>query len=215
MVMPFQKMCAALFVVISSSMQLFGQVQDSTDKVPRYKFQIGFQLEKSVKSGDDRTPDDYNYKPLLLQIEIQKPLSRSSSSTWYLDYFFQPQFNIMRFQDRLLTSSIRRYTRGWEVGLNVGLVAYKSIYSTPTGNNAVVYLLAGTGPHFVSSTPQRQSKGFIFSDNIRIGVRIPVGPDTSFDLRGGLRHISNLHLKLPNSGIDNTFLGIGFRYQRP
>ncbi|HEY1025038.1 MAG TPA: acyloxyacyl hydrolase [Sphingobacteriaceae bacterium] len=204
--------CVAIGAVTACSFQLSGSTPDTTVTTPRYKVQFGFQLEKSVKSGDDKTPDDYNYKPVLLQFEIQKPLSSSRNSTWYLDYFVQPQFNIVRFQDRLLTSNDRSHTHSWETGVNLGLVFYKSLYTVASQNKAAVYVMAGTGPHFVSSTPQRQSEGFIFSDNIRFGLRIPVSQNTSLDLRGGLRHISNFHLKLPNSGIDNTFLGIGIRY---
>lgn len=189
------------------------QHNDSTSsRSPRYRYQLGFQLEMGVKSGKANQTPDYMYKPVMVQVEFQKPISSSRNSSWYLDYFIQPQLNFVRFKEGLLSTVNPATVNSWETGVNAGLIVYKSFYTTAMSEKAVAYFLISSGPHYVSSTPSRQSKGFIFSDNWRFGVRIPVHKSLSLDLRGGRRHISNANLNPPNGGINNKVAGLGLRY---
>jgi hypothetical protein len=201
-----------VFFIITASAAMGQSKNDVSSDQPRYRFQTGFQLEVGVKSGKANQTPDYMYKPVMVQFEFQKPISSSRNSTWYLDYFIQPQFNTVKYQEGLFTNSNPTTVAGWETGINAGLIVYKSFFKTASGEKAVGYFLASSGPHYVSSTPSRQSKGFIFSDNWRFGVRIPVHKGLSLDLRGGRRHISNANLNPPNGGINNKVAGVGLRY---
>jgi hypothetical protein len=206
------KVVLVLFILMASAPLVFPQTPDSTERVPRYRYKWGFQLEMGVKSGKANQTPDYMYRPVMIQVEFQKPLSRSSNSTWYLDYFIQPQINFAEYREGLFTSINPATKTTWETGINAGLIVYKSFYTTALADKAVFYFLMSSGPHYVSSTPSRQSKGFIFSDNWRFGLRIPVRKNLSLDLRGGRRHISNANLNPPNGGINNKVAGLGLNY---
>lgn len=205
------KVMLVLFIFAATSAEAF-QLQDSTEKTPRYRYKWGFQLEMGVKSGKANQTPDYMYRPVMVQVEFQKPLSRSRNSTWYVDYFIQPQLNFAEYREGLFTSLNPATKTSWETGINAGLIVYKSFFTTAFAEKAVAYLLVSSGPHYVSSTPSRQSKGFIFSDNWRFGLRIPVRKNLSLDLRGGRRHISNANLNPPNGGINNKVAGLGLSY---
>jgi hypothetical protein len=68
----------------------------------------------------------------------------------------------------------------------------------------------GTGPHFISLRTSRQARGFIFSDNLELGLIYPVSNlHLDFNVKARYRHISNAGLEDPNVGIDNLFLVLG------
>ncbi|HEY1025037.1 MAG TPA: acyloxyacyl hydrolase [Sphingobacteriaceae bacterium] len=209
--MPLTNNCLVLALSALTLISPSDDRKDSVD-VPRYRFQVGRVIEKGIISGYFNNVE-YVYSPLLIELEFQKPVSRRKNSGWYLDYIVQPQLNFVTIRDGPGAASGRNI-RGWEAGINAGLVVYRPVFTTRSAGKVLVYALAGTGPHYVSSTPLRQSSGFIFSDNMRIGLRIPVGRHWSIDLRSGIRHISNASLKLPNRGVDNTLVGIGLHYLR-
>lgn len=208
LMLPFRALLVLFVLAAPAAIAQSGK----TSHQSRYRFQAGLQVEVGVKSGKANQTPDYMYKPVMVQVEFQKPISSSRNSTWYLDYFIQPQFNSVRYQEGLFTNAHPATVSSWETGVNAGLIFYKSFYTTAYAEKAVVYFLASSGPHYVSSVPSRQSKGFIFSDNWRFGVRIPVHRGVSLDLRGGRRHISNANLNPPNGGINNKIAGVGIRY---
>ena len=72
--------------------------------------------------------------------------------------------------------------------------------------------MLGSGPHYINAQTQRQAKGFIFSDNLAAGIRLPLPAHLAgeFNIQYRLRHISNAGLKSPNGGINNGFLVVGF-----
>lgn len=207
------KISAILVLLLLLAVTSVAGYRDTAAVAARYQFQVGCQIERGIRSGYF-APVEYTYSPTLLEVEFQRPVSRSKAKKWYLDYVVQPQFNIVTMNDHLFSVAGSRQVQGWEAGINLGLALYRSLFTTGSANKILVYALAGTGPHYVSSTPSRQSKGFIFSDNLRLGLRIPISRDISFDLRGGIRHISNASLKLPNKGVDNTLIGMGIHYIR-
>jgi hypothetical protein len=65
---------------------------------------------------------------------------------------------------------------------------------------------------FISGTPERQSSGFIFSDNLFIGLDIQLIDNLYMDIRPGFRHISNLGLQDPNWGVHSFVLSGGLLF---
>ncbi len=122
--------------------------------------------------------------------------------TWGLDILVQPQYNLMTFK-HINNSSIQK--NGYEFGLNVGVLIRKNIFKDLLN----MYAFVSAGPHYVSGAPQRQSAGFIFSDNVFVGLNIKLFRKTYFDVRPGFRHISNAGLKKPNRGINNLVISGG------
>ena len=81
------------------------------------------------------------------------------------------------------------------------------MYQIPLSDKFRLSLAMGTGPHFISLKTNRQSRGFIFSDNLELGLIYPVSKlHLDFNLKVRYRHISNAGLEEPNGGIDNLFL---------
>lgn len=74
-------------------------------------------------------------------------------------------------------------------------------------------LYIGSGPHFVTLQTRRQSSGFLFSDNFILNYKGALFKKGYLHLFAGFRHISNAGLKIPNFGIDNALLGIGYARQ--
>lgn len=93
----------------------------------------------------------------------------------------------------------------YEFGLNLGFM-----FSQPLFKNLLLSAGIGSGPHYVTVDTDRQARGFIFSDNVELGLSYELRKfSTIFNMRFRFRHISNAGFKSPNGGIDNLFLVLG------
>jgi hypothetical protein len=176
-------------------------------KVSSYQF--GLQIENVVRTGY-LSDMNYEYKPVLIQLEFQKPLSKKGKQGWQLDYLIQPQFNRVSFSENGVNTR-SGVIKTFEIGVNAGLIVLKSLVKIDEYRNVKIYALGSLGPHYIGASPSRQAKGFLFSDNLRVGLRIPVSSSIIFDLRTGIRHLSNASLKRPNGGLDDILFGAGIR----
>jgi hypothetical protein len=155
-----------------------------------HSFHFGYSL------FDQNLGKDTDYEPVLFIYSTSVPLTRRDVQNTFFIYF-EPQINPVFFKNRI----------NIEFGMNAGLN-----YSRELNESLIAYLLLGTGPHFINARTQRQAAGFIFSDNLAIGIR-KILPSNRFNvelnIQYRLRHISNAGLKSPNGGINNGFLMIG------
>ena len=142
---------------------------------------------------------NYNYQVDFFLLQYSRFLKRQKNFEFKL--LIQPQYN----KTRLKESTESCFQKGYEFGVNYGLLIRKKIIR----NFLFGYSCFSLGPHFVSRTPERQSNGFIFSDNLFMGLQLKVINNTYLDLRIGFRHISNASIKRPNGGINNSFVSIG------
>jgi hypothetical protein len=145
----------------------------------------------------------YDYRVIFFQAQYYYALF--PKITWGIDILAQPQYNRTRF--RYISTDIDE-TKGYEFGINAGLVIRKNLFDDLLS----LYSLFSAGPHYVSGVPERQAPGFIFSDNIFLGINIRLSGNTYLDLRAGYRHISNASLKEINDGVDNTVLSGGLLF---
>lgn len=148
----------------------------------------------------------YDYRVWFLQFQYYYALLKIK--TWSLEAVVQPQYNITRFRINDQTGDI---TSGYEFGLNAGIMVMKKILK----GRFSPYLLVSTGPHYVSGTPERQSSGFIFSDNLFVGMHIRASGNFYVDVRPGFRHISNAGIKEPNGGVNDFIISAGFSLVLP
>ena len=95
----------------------------------------------------------------------------------------------------------------FEAGVNLG-IAYE--YYIP--NAAILFFGISVGPHYININTSQQANGFIFSDNVFLGVHQILSPKLMLTYQVKLRHISNAGLQNPNKGIDNLFAGVGVSY---
>ncbi|HVK97333.1 MAG TPA: acyloxyacyl hydrolase, partial [Flavisolibacter sp.] len=93
-----------------------------------------------------------------------------------------------------------------EFGTNIGIRYYQKL-----NEKFYLYQMIGSGPHFITGEVSRQAKGFIFSDNIGVGVLHQINKQDLFiNFQAQFRHVSNAGLKRPNGGINtyNFLIGV-------
>jgi hypothetical protein len=131
-----------------------------------------------------------------LGYELQLEPSLYLAQHRLLDPLYVPTLGNPNYQAQRL-----RFTRGEttrEYALNVGLVVrYRAT------NSLSFFLLASTGPEYSDGATERLAKGLAFSDIVALGVGYRF-TTVLVELRLGLRHVSNAHLKFPNGGNNNA-----------
>ncbi|MBN1612979.1 MAG: acyloxyacyl hydrolase [Deltaproteobacteria bacterium] len=108
--------------------------------------------------------------------------------------YLEPQINPVRAPDE-----------DFEFGIGIGLK-----YTYPLAERLCVYILASTGPHYVSVVTVDQANGFLFSDTVGAGLNIYITKRSALNIGYRFRHISNAGLVHPNGGIDSNFATIGY-----
>lgn len=161
------------------------------------KHRVGFQIGRATAYQLKRT---YEYDATLYQIQYFRSIA--STKNLGIDLLAQPQFNLTKYR---YTSTWPSASKDIELGINIGIVLRANLFSDFLG----LYAAGSIGPHYLSGAPKRQARGFIFSDNVFVGMNIKVIQNFYFDLRVGLRHISNAGLLTPNAGINNFIFSLG------
>lgn len=180
------------------------------DSKHRIGFNTGFGFQKRVFPITDteggveyvRVGLNLKYKYEVSYFQAQYYYGFLRKKTWGLDLLVQPQFNQTKY--RFLNTDSKEI-KGYEFGVNFGLLIRKNIFN----DFLSFYMCLSVGPHYISGVPQRQSKGFIFSDNLFIGSNIKIYKNAYLDFRYGIRHISNASLTDRNGGINDLFISIG------
>lgn len=161
-------------------------------------YRIGFVAGRGTQEGLNLR---YRYHVVILplpefyQIALKK-------KRWSLDILTHPQFNLTRLRPIDDDPALKN---GIEFGLNCGLVGRYEVLA----KRVALYGGLSAGPHYVSATPARQTRGFIFSDNAFAGINLCAAKDLWIDLRIGFRHISNAGIRNPNGGVNNKMLSAG------
>jgi hypothetical protein len=187
-----------LFILIFCACAI-SKVHSQTN-VPINKLK-SFGLLVNYPVVEEILPEGPAYAPILVQGNLRIPLLNNETRN-QVTLLVQPQFNPV---GNLPGQS--QFT--WEAGVNFG-IAYEFLISEQIG---ILYAGAGIGPHFINIETNHQANGFIFSDNLFVGMHQFVGNRSwflTYEIK--LRHISNAGLQNPNAGIDNVFLGFGVSY---
>jgi len=171
------------------------QLKDSKHKIG---FSIG--LGKNNGLGFTSIKVDRDYDVYLFQ--FQHHYSLYQRKLWGVEILSQPQINFSKFKSLEDSESL---TNAVEFGLNIGLFVRVNFFN----DTMSLYGLIGSGPHFITKTPQRQANGFLFSDNFFMGLNIRMSNNTFLDIRSGKRHMSNFNLQTPNGGINTFIMNIG------
>jgi hypothetical protein len=180
-----QSFCKLLMGVLLLCASLNGYSQDSLQKFKTEGFWTGYglQLNPGIK-----------YQVYYIAGEFSFPFNKRPKKN-FLSWYLEPQFNL-----------VNTGSNDFEFGMNIGLKNTVRINS-----NLIWYQFLGSGPHMISAKLKRQATGYIFSDNIGVGLlkRIHANKPLFFNLQLRYRHISNASLKRPNSGIDNVNIIVG------
>ncbi len=90
----------------------------------------------------------------------------------------------------------------YEFGLNF-IIAF----GFQIGDNSILSINVGAGPHYITAAIERQAAGFIFSDHLNIAYKKKINT-WQLGVTAGIRHISNAGFEEPNLGIENIGLGL-------
>jgi len=74
-----------------------------------------------------------------------------------------------------------------------------------------LFFLGSVGPMFSDTRTERMARGFAFSDIAAIGAGFHA-KNFLFELRPGVRHVSNANIQWPNSGYNSLTLDFGISY---
>lgn len=175
------------FLVLISFFLFCGAIRAQNNEMqsPGDSWSLGYSLI------DELLPEGNTYKPVTLLSNI--PVWTLKRLTIYAESQFTQAYSVVNLRT------------DFEFGINMGL-SFDLLRSEKLRLNAAV----GSGPHFITVETNRQSKGFIFSDNFELGASYNLkGISTAVLFKLRYRHISNAGLKEPNGGIDNFFVIAG------
>jgi hypothetical protein len=116
----------------------------------------------------------------------------------FVAWYAEPQFNLVK------ADSTPAGKLDYEFGVNLGIRNYVKF-----NEGFYFYQMLGSGPHYVSADIGRQANGFIFSDNLALGVFLRLNKKLFLNFQYVQRHISNAGLKDPNGGVNSYNFVIG------
>lgn len=93
-----------------------------------------------------------------------------------------------------------------EAALNVGIIMRYN-----ANDKLGFFVIGSVGPLVSDNATERLEKGFAFSDIIAAGVSYRKGK-TVFEIRPGVRHVSNAGIQLPNSGHNSANIDLGISF---
>ena len=139
-------------------------------------------------------PEGKNYHPLLLMGSFGLQLTKKEKKgKWWI--ILEPQINPIFIGTQLKEA---------EFGINA---AFR--YKYQIAETFYCYVQLGSGPHFITIATERQAHGFIFSDNLAIGISKLLSNNWILNTECRIRHISNANVIKPNRGMNNLFLVVG------
>lgn len=94
-----------------------------------------------------------------------------------------------------------------EITANIGLIMRYSF-----NRSFSIYWIGSVGPMYSGIETERLAYGFAFSDLTGIGASVKLNRFI-FDIRPGIRHVSNADLKQPNSGHNTTTIDAGVLFE--
>ncbi len=182
-----------LICVIVLSVSSYGQSEGSyiTQKSRGILLGAGFHNEL--------LPENYHYQLYQFIYNYSIPILNQENITKHnLLVQFEPQLNPVFLSGKKMEI---------ETGINVGL-----IYNFRLSKNLLFDVGITSGLHFISINTTLQARGFIFSDNLILGLSKRIKgkkDDWEVVLQTRFRHISNAGIKEPNTGIDNFIFYLG------
>jgi len=116
------------------------------------------------------------------------------------EYFVQPEWGADYLEKREIFMQEKTIT---EYAFNIGLQVRHNF-----NDRISIFILGSTGPMYSDTETERLAKGFAFSDIFAIGISYTAGK-FMFELRPGVRHVSNLNTQFPNSGHNSSNIDFG------
>ncbi len=119
------------------------------------------------------------------------------------EYFVQPDFGPDYLDKREEYTKEKTIT---EYVINIGFQARMNL-----SERISFFMIASIGPMYSDTETERLAEGFAFSDIIAAGAAFRAGK-MLFEIRPGLRHVSNADINFPNSGHNSTNIDFSVSY---
>lgn len=195
-----------LGVLLILSLYLKAQNNPKIDKSKlRYGFMYGWADQSPFKETD------YSWEVNQLKLQINYPFKQGRKFVY--EATVEPQINFVKYRlfDRSLNrpeNALRRtvdQNHLMEIGLILGGIA-----RYPITRNLSLYGMVSFGTFYLTNRNKRIAEGIAFANQGSLGIRIKVFNKTYFDVRAGMRHLSNAGIQKPNSGVNTFHLESGF-----
>jgi hypothetical protein len=161
---------------------------------------------------------DYCYNVNGYKVLINYPLKKSGVFSYELQlepgiylakhqllnkFYVQPKDGADYLEQREIFTKEKTIT---ECALNVGFLVRYNLK-----DRLSFFILGSIGPMISNTETERVARGFAFSDIITIGAAYKV-KKVMFEIRPGLRHVSNANLQYPNSGHNSSNIDFGISF---
>ncbi len=205
------KICLLPVLIMLAVSQLYSQ-QDSS------LFRIGASYETGKQPFFPFTSPDYTYSVKGYKVLINYRIKESGSFSYELqiepgiysarhrllnEYFIQPDRGSDYLEQREIYKKEKIIS---EYVLNIGFQVRYALKGKLS-----LFASGSIGPMISGTETERLAKGFAFADVIATGIAYKVRK-VMFEIRPGLRHVSNANLQHPNSGHNSSNLDFGISY---
>ena len=191
----------------------FGQSKNS---VLNSLKKVGILYSDAKQNNFLFTDPDYNYKTNLLKFQFFYQLKKNKN--WRMNLVLQPQIQSIKHQllnEQFITPEDINYEfyrekftqkkhislYAFELGIQVSKLVFK---------NVSFETILGLGAAYIDVETERLARGFTFIENISIGLAHSSN-NSEIYIGSHFGHISNLNIKLPNSGYNILGFEIGYR----
>lgn len=154
---------------------------------------------------------DYSWEVNQIKFQINYPIKEGRKFIY--EATVEPQVNFVKYRqfDRSLNrpenapKAVADENHLIEFGLTLGGIA-----RYPITKEISIYGMVNFGTFYLANRNKRIAEGIAFASQASLGVRIRVFKRTYFDVRAGMRHLSNAGLQKPNGGVNTLNMESGF-----
>ncbi|KRD06465.1 hypothetical protein ASE21_20115 [Flavobacterium sp. Root901] len=193
-------------MLVFSALKMNAQMDDSR-----------FSLGVNYGFGSEFNNKDYTFTNHFYKVGLYYKLRQKKH--FQFDIFVQPEINFAKHQLLNLyfvkpetpdfEKKREEFTKLKDVHeyvLNLGFLIRK-----PLNETFSIYFLGSIGPMITDTETERMSNGFAFADVLALGFSIK-WEKIQFDVRPGVRHVSNAGLGSKNAGYNTKNIEFGISY---
>lgn len=156
---------------------------------------------------------DYSWESNQIKLQFSYLLKKGRTIDYEL--LFEPQVNITKFRQFNRSLNLTEEERkANKVVDQAHLLEYGITNGVLFRHHLTTYLstygIISFGALYLGNSTARLVKGINFASQASLGISLQTFKNTSFDIRAGMRHLSNAGLKSPNSGVNTFHVETGF-----
>lgn len=196
-------------LILLFSFLIYSNAQESESR-----FKLGFNYGFGQNDVFPFSSDDYTYEVQSYRVQVYYHLKKKGEFDFGLN--FEPAY--YRTEHQLLNKYFvtpedpdylekrEEFTQLKTMNEYVFGIGFKVSY--PLLKPLEIYAIGSVGPMYIDTETERMAKGFAFSDAFSLGLSYKI-KTVAFDVRYGVRHVSNANLQSPNSGYNSTNVEFG------